>query len=567
MSDPQDDSGPSSGAGDREILTSPDVHESPNVAGHTEGQSEPTPSTGQGCSCYIPRRYIMIGMICMGMTIIHAIRVNLAVTVITLLDIKAHEKLGTIEAISNLPTDIWDPSMAGIMHSMFYIGFFCTHIPGGFLSKHVPCHRLFGGCILISSSLNLLIPVAISNMGYKFTLAIRFCQGLSEGPLFPSCYGLLRQWTTPQERGRLGSTVLTGAYAGAVIGFPVAGFITHYIGWQYVYHVTSGVAILWYIIWLFGAHERPSHHPSISNEELTMIEKRQGATVIEYENEKIPWASIFTSLPVISLCVCNIARNFVFILMLTNEPYYLNAFNYSIAENGMLSSIPHILMTVVAFSSGYIADCLMKDNMLNATVVRKLLTCGGFGVEAICFFVLGFQRVGKVVMIFLSLGIGFSGLTVSGWQINHYDLAARYASILVSLSSALGTLGAIASPLVAGHITNAGDKDLIFCWHIVFFITSGVLAFAVIFYAIFGSGEPQPWSEPPPGLKLVQKNDPMARKPYVPYLQTVPLTTLNPDKDSGGVDADRKSYGATAATENAKGYGLETSEKKGLTAT
>lgn len=43
--------------------------------------------------------------------------------------------------IFQLPTDIWDPSMAGIMHSMFYIGFFCTHIPGGFLSKHVPCHR------------------------------------------------------------------------------------------------------------------------------------------------------------------------------------------------------------------------------------------------------------------------------------------------------------------------------------------------------------------------------------------------------------------------------------------
>lgn len=48
-----------------------------------------------------------------------------------------------------------------------------------------------------------------------------------QGPLFPACYGLLRQWTTPQERGRLGSTVLTGkkhyncrrGFKGVPIGF------------------------------------------------------------------------------------------------------------------------------------------------------------------------------------------------------------------------------------------------------------------------------------------------------------------------------------------------------------
>lgn len=103
MSDPQEGPGPSSRAGDREVLTPPSIEECPTKAGHTDGQDEPNrAASGQGCSCYIPKRYIMIGMICMGMTIIHAIRVNLAVTVITLLDIKAHEKLGTIEAISNV---------------------------------------------------------------------------------------------------------------------------------------------------------------------------------------------------------------------------------------------------------------------------------------------------------------------------------------------------------------------------------------------------------------------------------------------------------------------------------
>jgi MFS family permease len=30
-----------------------------------------------------------------------------------------------------------------------------------------------------------------------------------------------------------------GAYAGAIVGFPLAGIITHYLGWQYIFY-TSG---------------------------------------------------------------------------------------------------------------------------------------------------------------------------------------------------------------------------------------------------------------------------------------------------------------------------------------
>ena len=38
------------------------------------------------------------------------------------------------------------------------------------------------------------------------------CQGLSEGVLFPSCYAIMRHWTTPEERSRMGAIVLTGEY-------------------------------------------------------------------------------------------------------------------------------------------------------------------------------------------------------------------------------------------------------------------------------------------------------------------------------------------------------------------
>ena len=46
----------------------------------------------------------------------------------------------------------------------------------------------------------------------------------------------------------------------------------------------------------------------------------------------VPWKAIFTSMPVYALTVCNFARSFVFYMLLTNQPSYMNVFKFSLAE-------------------------------------------------------------------------------------------------------------------------------------------------------------------------------------------------------------------------------------------
>ena len=50
------------------------------------------------------------------------------------------------------------------------------------------------------------------------------------------------------------------------------------------------------------------------------------------QNDKVPWTSILTSMPVQALNICNFARSWVFFLLLTNEPTYLNTFGFTLAE-------------------------------------------------------------------------------------------------------------------------------------------------------------------------------------------------------------------------------------------
>ena len=59
-------------------------------------------SDGKRRSCYFPKRYIVTILLFLGMLIVHAQRVNVAVTVVTILDKTAYEKVGSVEAMTSV---------------------------------------------------------------------------------------------------------------------------------------------------------------------------------------------------------------------------------------------------------------------------------------------------------------------------------------------------------------------------------------------------------------------------------------------------------------------------------
>ena len=44
-------------------------------------------------------------------------------------------------------------------------------------------------------------------------------------------------------------------------------------------------------------------------------------------------------------------------------------------------------------------------------------------------------------------------VALSGWQINHLDLAPRYASVLVGITTTVGTVAGIVNPIIVGWMT------------------------------------------------------------------------------------------------------------------
>ncbi|XP_040575340.2 vesicular glutamate transporter 3 [Lepeophtheirus salmonis] len=404
----------------------------------------------------------------------------------------------------------WTPETIGFVDASFFWGYIITQIPGGFLAAKFSPSFLFGTAIFTSSILNMLIPTATA-WDYKAVICIRVIQGLVEGVTYPCCHGIWRWWAPPLERSRLATLAFCGSYGGAVLGMPISGYLADGVGYYAPYYFYGVCGMIWYVVWLWLAFEKPASHPSISPREQLYIEQSIGSGPGQSQPTvfNTPWKKVFTSLPVWAIIVANFARSWTFYLLLITQPkYFKEVFNMSLSEGSTMAAIPHLVMTIIVPFGGQLADYFRRKEILSTTNVRKLFNCGGFGGEALFLLVVGYTRNEMVAIAGLILAVGCSGFAISGFNVNHLDIAPRYASILMGISNGVGTLSGMICPITTEQITkdHSSDWKLEVEWQHVFLIASSIHFVGVIFYAVFASGELQDWAEEKVSEKIEMTN-------------------------------------------------------------
>ncbi|XP_062860817.1 vesicular glutamate transporter 3 isoform X1 [Trichomycterus rosablanca] len=504
------------------------------------------------CGCFgLPKRYIIAIISGLGFCISFGIRCNLGVAIVEMVNNNTVYINGT--AVMQPAQFNWDPETVGLIHGSFFWGYIVTQIPGGFISNKLAANRVFGAAIFLTSVLNMFIPSA-ARVHYGCVMFVRILQGLVEGVTYPACHGMWSKWAPPLERSRLATTSFCGSYAGAVIAMPLAGVLVQYVGWSSVFYIYGVFGIIWYIFWLLLAYDSPAVHPTISEEEKIYIETSigEGANLLSAtEKFSTPWRQFFTSMPVYAIIVANFCRSWTFYLLLISQPaYFEEVFGFPISKVGILSAVPHMVMTIIVPIGGQLADFLRSRKILSTTTVRKIMNCGGFGMEATLLLVVGFSHTRGVAISFLVLAVGFSGFAISGFNVNHLDIAPRYASILMGISNGVGTLSGMVCPLIVGALTKHKTRRE---WQNVFVIASMVHYCGVIFYAIFASGEKQDWADPESTSDEkcgIIGEDELAQE-------------TEPSCDSALSSNKIKSYGTT--TENSSGRKKGWKKKRGVT--
>lgn len=74
-------------------------------------------------------------------------------------------------------------------------------------------------------------------------------------------------------------------------------------------------------------------------------------------------------------------------------------------------------------------------------------------MEATFFILMAYSRTYAMGLTNLTLGVAFSGFAISGFNVNHLDIAPKFASILMGLSNGIGTIAGAICPFVVHKIT------------------------------------------------------------------------------------------------------------------
>ncbi|VDN27322.1 unnamed protein product [Gongylonema pulchrum] len=244
----------------------------------------------------------------------------------------------------------WSPTELGVMESAFFYGYAITQIPGA-LTAHPYTDFV--------------------------VIAIQICQGLSLGVSYPAMHGVWRHWAPPMERSKLATTTFTGGYLGVMIGLPLSAYLVSYI----------------------DCAPSPEKSKSISDDEKRFIVEQLGQISSSPATlTTIPWKQILLSLPVWAIVISNFCRSWTFFLLLGNQLTYMKDvlhveihnvtfyFNFLLVpmadHGGLISSLPHALMSVVVLASGQLADYLRSTGKMSTQMVRKVFNTLGLSLDS-----------------------------------------------------------------------------------------------------------------------------------------------------------------------------------------
>ncbi|XP_022105784.1 sialin-like [Acanthaster planci] len=449
-----------------------------------------------GC---ISARYALALFSLLGFVNVYAMRVNLSVALVAMVNhTETNHSITACPATNTtaVPKEgefNWDQYTQSEILASFFYGYIFTQLPGGWLADHYGAKKLFGLGILCTAVFTLVTPVA-ARAGFQWLIALRILEGLGEGVTFPAMHAMWGHWAPPLERSRLVTISYSGAYLGTVISLPISGVLCNSDilgGWPSVFYLFGTAGVVWFVTWMLFVHDKPSMHPRISKTERDYITRSIGH---KQRSSVVPWFSILTSPCVWAVVIAHFCNNWGFYTLLTNLPTYLKVvLGFDISESGFLAAVPYLVFWCIVLGGGQIADFLRMRGILTTTTTRKLFNSTGFILPATFLVITGYVGCNHyLAIVFLTLSVGCCGVAVSGFNVNHLDLAPDYAGLLMGITNMVATIPGFLGPLLVGVITE--NEETFERWCIIFWIAFGIYIFGTLTFITFGSGKKQAWA-------------------------------------------------------------------------
>lgn len=211
----------------------------------------------------------------------------------------------------------------------------------------------------------------------------RFMLGTGQAGSWSASVKAVSTWFPKSQRGMANSIWGAGTGAGLVITVPLVASLTVWRGWRWTFFATGLLGFVWTIAWLYY-FRLPQHHPSITDEELELLQSEEGE---ETAVEDLPPIGFLTLLSWRNVWAVILARVLAdpttwFYHYWTPE-FLRRTANFSMTDIGNYAWIPFLTQTVGILLGGTLSDMLFRRGvqltrarMIVMLVGMVLMTCG-----------------------------------------------------------------------------------------------------------------------------------------------------------------------------------------------
>lgn len=340
------------------------------------------------------------------------------------------------------------------------------------------------------------MPLA-SYLDFNLLICLRILQGIICSAAWPSMHHMSGQWIPADERSSFVSSYL-GSSMGVAVYYPIFGWVMRRYSWEYIFHFTGIVGLLWFMCWNYFVYDTPALHPRIDPVERNYIHEKLGSSLHLHDADvkrKIPWRDILTSRAVWINTIAQFGGVWGLFTILTQGPSYFRfVHGWDSTKVGIFSGLPHLVRTFMAIAVSQVADYLLRNEMMSRNNVRKIGTTICCIVNGI--FVVGLAYAGCneiLACVFIILATACHGAVSSGPLASIIDISPNYAGVLLGIVNTFCVVPGFISPIIVSYLTF--ENQSVESWRMVFLICAASLIISGIIYNIFGDSSRQEWNK------------------------------------------------------------------------
>jgi MFS transporter, ACS family, hexuronate transporter len=274
--------------------------------------------------------------------------------------------------------------------------------------------------------------------------------GIGEAGNFPGSIKAVAEWFPKRERALATGIFNSGTAVGAVISYPLVGWLFLRWGWQMAFVGTGALGLICVAIWLL-LYRPPGQHPWITPGELQHIETEHGDDQ-DVRGARLAWGKIFGYRQAWSFLLAKFMTDPVWWFYIFWLPKYLiEARHFSIENLRLFGFIPFLAAVPGSVAGGWLSGYLLRRgrsvNLARKTAMLACALCMPLGILAV------FSGSPWMALVFISIGTA----SHQGWSANVFTLASdtfpkKDVGSVVGIGGAAGAFGGAILAWVAGHI-------------------------------------------------------------------------------------------------------------------